>query len=308
MRKLNGFIGFCVLALLCSTASAQIKIVIDNQEIPTEDIESIVILPNSNLISITTNTAYTVQRSSAEPPAPGVVAINSFSASPSTITTGQSTTLSWTTANATSCTATGGGGGWNTRTIGLPNSNTAVTLSSAGTFSFILTCQGESGSVSKTRTVIVNDPASDPVTSCATPSLSGTTVAWEKFWKVEFPGPGYNNTNTAITRSGYIAFEFNTGDVVDNGYLATVGNTITSGTRKGAISECPGDFDVKSECTHIWGIGGGISWATNGTSGACALKPNTTYYLNVTFTDGSDSKSSSCTSSQCIATIQHFNR
>jgi len=308
MRKLNGFIGFCVLALLCSTASAQIKIVIDNQEIPTEDIESIVILPNSNLISITTNTAYTVQRSSAEPPAPGVVAINSFSASPSTITTGQSTTLSWTTANATSCTATGGGGGWNTRAIGLPSSNTAVTLSSAGTFSFILTCQGESGSVSKTRTVIVNDPTSDPVTNCAAPSLSGTTVAWEKFWKVEFPGPSYNNTNTAITRSGYIALEFNTGNVVDNGYLATVGNTITSGTRKGAISECPGDFDVKSECTHIWGIGGGISWATNGTSGACALKPNTTYYLNVTFTDGSDSKSSSCTSSQCIATIQHFNR
>ena len=86
MRKLNGFIYFCVLVMMCGTASAQIKIVIDNQEIPTSDIESIVILPNSNLISISTNVAYTVQATGAvEPPPPGAVSISGFSASASSI-------------------------------------------------------------------------------------------------------------------------------------------------------------------------------------------------------------------------------
>ncbi len=55
MRKLNGFIYVCALVLMCGTASAQIKIVIDNQEIPTSDIESIVSLdePTSVILSLT---------------------------------------------------------------------------------------------------------------------------------------------------------------------------------------------------------------------------------------------------------------
>jgi len=308
MRKLNGFMGVCVFAMMCSTASAQIKIVIDNQEIPTQDIESIVILPNSNLISISTTVGYTVQANSVEPPPAGAVAISSFTVSPLSLTEGESVTISWAALNATSCAASSNLVAWSgaVQTSG----SVATAINTAGTYALNLTCQGEAGPVSRTASVIVTAPVPpDPKTTvCTAPTLSGTTVAWENFWKTAFPGPSYNNTNTAITRSGYLALEFNTGNIVDNGYLGTVGNTITSGVRLGAISECPGDFDVASDCTHIWGIGGGISWATNGTSSACELQPNTTYYFNVTFTDGSNSTSSSCTSSQCIATIQHFNR
>ena len=87
MRNLNGLIWVCVLALFCGTANAQIKIVIDNQAIPTEDIKSIVILPNSNLISVSTNVAYSVQAMSETDPQPtDAVTISGFSASATSLT------------------------------------------------------------------------------------------------------------------------------------------------------------------------------------------------------------------------------
>jgi len=307
MRKLKGLIGFLALAILVSTANAQITIVIDNQEIPTSDIESITILPNSNLISIVTNIPYTVEPD-AEPPPPDSVAINSFTVSPTTILEGESTTVSWVTSNATSCTASGGAGGWDTTSITLDSGSTNITVNNAGTYSFVLTCQGESGPVNRSRTLIVNEdiPPPDP-SDCDNPTLSGSTMDWAELWNSDFPGPGYSIRNLSIGRNGYMALEFNTGSIVDYGILSSTGNTITSGTRLGAISECPGDFEVANDCSQVWGSGGGITWRAGGTAD-CQLEPNTTYYFNVTFTDGSDPNSSTCTSSQCVATLKHFNR
>jgi hypothetical protein len=138
--------------------------------------------------------------------------------------------------------------------------------------------------------------------------LIGETFPWTSFWDASFPGPVYGDEYGVVFRSGYLAVEFNTGDVVDHGLLVTVGTTLTSGTRLGSVSECAGDFDVEPECQHSWGIGGGITWATDGTPGACQLKPNTTYYFNVTFTDGVDLHSTTCDKSPCWARFQHVNR
>lgn len=303
MRKLNGFICFCVLAMISSTASAQIQIVIDNQVIPTEDIESIVILPNSNLISVTTTVAYTVQASSTEPPPPGAVSITGFSATPS-IEEGGTATIIWSTENATSCAASSNLVAWS-GDIGL-NGTLSTVINTAGTYVLDITCQGDSGPVSSAASIIVTvPPVVDPTTSCATPALSGTTTVWEEFWRVPFPSPGYDKQDVNIGKYGYVALEFNTGNVAGTGFLATVANTISSGIRFGAVSACPGDFNVAPECDYSWGTGGGIVWSTIGESGSCALEPNKTYYFNVTFTDGSDSRSSNCVSSLCYATLQH---
>lgn len=64
-----------------------------------------------------------------------------LTASPSAILTGQSTTLAWTSANATSCTASGSWSG-----TGPLSGSQTFTIYSAGNYSFALTCSGPGGS------------------------------------------------------------------------------------------------------------------------------------------------------------------
>lgn len=306
MRKLNGIKLLVIsLALLSSMATADV-ILNGINSIPTADITGIQVNHVNGNLMITTSSAYTVTKGSTEPSDPVAVSITSFSASPSSINEGQSSTVSWTTQNADSCAISDNVGQLNGPVA--VNDSANLTIATAGSYSITLTCQGLSGPVSRTTTIIVNAPAPSPKTTCSASPLSGVTKTWNSFWGVNFPQPGYANKNATLARSGYMALKFETGSIVDSGLLVTVGNTITSGVRTGAISVCPGEFRVAKECDHVWGLGGGISWATNGKTGACQLKPNTTYYFNVTFTDGFDSRSSTCTTSNCISTLQHVNR
>ena len=119
MRKLNGLIFISALVMACSTANAQMLIVIDGQTIPTEHIASIVILPNSNQINVATTVSYDIN-----PAAVGDgVAINSFTPSSGTVLAGQNVSFSWSTSNAVSCVATNGVDGWAGTTITLPGGN-----------------------------------------------------------------------------------------------------------------------------------------------------------------------------------------
>jgi hypothetical protein len=305
MRNLNGFKWICVLAISGTTANADL--IIDNQSIAGTDIQSISVGPTTGHIYVTTKSGYSVTPSSTEPLPPDVVAITAFSASLSTLTEGQSTTLSWTTQNASTCTASGGTGGWNTLDTGLPNGSVNITIAAAGTYTFTLTCQDAAGgSAVKSTTVTVSVK---PITqTCSAAPLSGTVVAWENFWLSNFPAPGYDNRFVTIPKTGYYALKFKTGNIVDDGKMSTVETTITDGVRLGSFSECPGDFDVAPECDYVWGISGGIRWATNGRTGACQLKPNTTYYFNVTFTDGVSGTTSTCNTNYCVTNLQHVNQ
>jgi hypothetical protein len=106
------------------------------------------------------------------PPAPGV----SFTASATTLTSGDSVTLSWSSSNATTCAAAGG---WNgdkglagSETIGPLTSDTAFTLS----------CSGPGGSSSQTVNVVVDVPSA-PGVSFTAASLSldyagSTVLSW----------------------------------------------------------------------------------------------------------------------------------
>ena len=388
MCKLNGFKWLCVLAVMATTANADI--IIDNQNIPSSDVSSISISPDTGHLFVTTVPGYTVvpvvsgssvvitnftvspntilaggsttvswntanavsctasngtgvwagsvialpsgsklitastagnyqftltcngslvgdtktsNVSLTVNPA-NAVSITSFTATPASITEGQSTTLSWATQNATSCTPSGGTGGWSSSSISVPNGSTQITIPTAGSYSFTLTCQDASAGTAVKSSVVIVSPASQ---ECTTPPLAGNVVQWKNFWLVDFPKPTYDNRYATIPRTGYLALQFNTGNIISNGKMYTVETTVTDGIRLGAISHCPGDFNVTPECDYVWGIGGGLPWATNGTSG-CQLEPNTTYYFNVTYTDGVNPATTTCGSAPCITTLQHINR
>ena len=144
--------------------------------------------------------------------------------------------------------------------------------------------------------------------SCDPVTLAGNIVNWSEFWYEAFPGPVYENvTYYIIPRLGYLAIEFNTANFIDDGKISALENPSSPGLRTGSISTCPGDFDVPAECRYTWGLAGGLPWATNGELGACALDSNTTYYFNITFTDGVDPDSSTCNSSPCRVNLQHYN-
>jgi hypothetical protein len=232
------------------------------------------------------------------------VVITSFIATPASITAGESVTLNWTTANATSCTPSGGTGGWNTYNISLPNGSVSIPIATAGSYTFSLTCKDASAGTATRSTVVVVNPATQ---QCSASPLAGQIVQWKDFWLVDWPKPTYDNRYATIPLTGYYALEFNTGNIVSKGKLYTIETTVTDGVRFGAISQCPGDFNVADECDYMWGISGGISWSTDGSTG-CQLAPNTTYYFNVTFTDGTNPASSTCSSSPCITKIQNYNR
>lgn len=234
------------------------------------------------------------------------VNITSFTATPSTMEEGDTTTLSWATQNASTCTASANGVDDWSGTVATQSTGTQVTIATAGVYALTLTCDDvSSGQDIATSVVTVNQPN---LANCDEPALDGNIREWAEFWNQAFPKPVYDNKFLTIPRFGYQAIKFNTGNISSSGKITTIETTVTDGVRLGTISACPGDFDVAPECDHIWGISGGINWTTNGKIGACALRPNTDYYVNLTYTDGVTSSTASCYSTPCITTLQHFNR
>ncbi|KGJ89257.1 hypothetical protein ND16A_2150 [Thalassotalea sp. ND16A] len=109
-------------------------------------------------------------------PAPLSVSIDTFAATSTEITVGESTTLNWTTSNATSVSIDNG--------IGSQPLNGGITVSPASTTTYILTAQGTDGPISAQITVTVN-PAPLPVSVdsfAATSTLitvgESTTLNW----------------------------------------------------------------------------------------------------------------------------------
>ena len=149
----------------------------------------------------------------------------------------------------------------------------------------------------------------DPIPShCGTSLLNGEIVEWSSVFNgIQFPNPISLQQFVTIPRKGYLAVKFNTKNFNDTGTIATIESTSSNGRRLGSISECPGDFDVAYKCRKYWGTGGDIFWSTEGYSKACILDPNTTYYFNVTFTNGVNPTSTECTSNLCITKLKIYN-
>jgi len=104
------------------------------------------------------------------PPVPLAPTINNFSAIPSIITSGQSVSLSWSTSNATSCSASNGWSGKRSTS----GSQTFFPVNSPTTYT--LTCSSSAGSTSQSVTVAVA-PVLPPVTPPPTLSLSASPTS-----------------------------------------------------------------------------------------------------------------------------------
>jgi hypothetical protein len=124
----------------------------------------------------------------------------SFSASPTSVTSGSSSTLTWSTTNATSCTASGAWSGTKA-TSGSASTSALTTTSSYG-----LSCSGPGGTTSATAVVTVTAS-----TSCATapPTVSNNSL-YPLQQVVSFTGPSLPSQwldygNEIQQPAGYVA-------------------------------------------------------------------------------------------------------
>ena len=105
------------------------------------------------------------------------VPVVTLTAAPTSVTSGTSATLTWSSTNATACTASGG---WNGA---LATSGTQTTAALTATTTYSLTCAGPGGtSAAKTATVTVTPPPAPTATLTASPTTvapNGTsTLTW----------------------------------------------------------------------------------------------------------------------------------
>ncbi len=100
--------------------------------------------------------------------------IITFSASPSSITTGQSSTLSWSTTNATSVTIDHG--------VGAQPTSGSLAVTPSTTTIYTLTATGTGGTATAARTVTVSAPNAPQISFTATPAIigdgDGATLSW----------------------------------------------------------------------------------------------------------------------------------
>jgi len=187
---------------------------------------------------------------SPTPPPPATA--TGFTATPSTLNTGSSASLTWSSTNATSCTAGGGTGsdGW-TGSVGTSSSGTSVgPFSSAGTYTYTLTCTGPGGTGSSTS-VAINVTTPPPAATVGTFTASPATIQTGQTASLAWT----SNTATSCTASG------GTGS---DGWTGSVG-TSSTGTSTGTISTA-GSYTYTLTCTGPGGTGAPSSVTLNVTN------------------------------------------
>ena len=119
--------------------------------------------------------------------APPVPDISSFTASPTTVQTGQSTAFAWSSSGATSCAASGGTGadGWSGMVPGSSTGSAVGPINGMGAVTYTLTCTGPGGSSAPSSLsvmVTATPPAATIATFSATPSSlqagAAASLAW----------------------------------------------------------------------------------------------------------------------------------
>ena len=178
---------------------------------------------------------------SAGPPEPQP-SIDSFGASPDTVLVGGTTTLSWSTSNALSCTPTGGGSTNWTDTVVEPNGSGTQSIQvpvSVDSVVFGLTCSGANCSVSKHVTVTVVLPVS--ITSFeafpnAVAAGQSTTLTWTTSgaascepaggpaaWQTLSIGNSSGGTAIELSDPGVVSFELQCIGATGDTAIATAG-------------------------------------------------------------------------------------
>ena len=146
-------------------------------------------------------------------PAPAPAPTVTLSASPVSVTTGATTALTWSSTNATSCTASGG---W---TGAKATSGTETSAALTANASFTLTCSGSGGSGSASTSVTVTAPVLPTVTLTATPPSvttgSSTNLTWSS-----------TNATTCTASGGWTGTKATSGSEVSAALVANTSFTL----------------------------------------------------------------------------------
>jgi hypothetical protein len=142
-----------------------------------------------------------------------------LAAQPTQVIVGQSTTLSWTTANASGCAASGGAGAWGGNEPTSSSGTSSGALNTAGSYSFTLTCTGAGGVTAKSTTVVVTPTSAPPVTAVIIdvspnqiPSGGSGYITWSTV-----------NANACVASGSWSGVQQPVGILVSTGTLTTPG-------------------------------------------------------------------------------------
>lgn len=261
------------------------------------------------------------------PPSPDNFALTA----PATGTVGVPFAVSWTVANATSCTGRADRDGSSATLPGWTDATSATsprnaTPATAGTYTLSMTCSNASGSVNSQQATVVVAPGDSgacpnspltrqiagdiqypPKVGSNQPFRRGADLTkWEEIWghqtttdtAVLWPGvTGSSPVVTNFGRNSYVAAKFHVGDVPvtlqgSHGNISYFGGLNVTV----AISTRCGDFQPEQVGCRGRDAPpsdqGSVFWRmANPTNFYCQLQPNTDYYLNIKNTDPTQANS-----------------
>lgn len=232
-----------------------------------------------------------------------------FSTTPGPVTSGTTFGLVWTSSNTTSCTPSQGGATiWSSLGTLPPNGSQNLTAPNvAGTLTFQLNCSNGVQSVSGTTQVQVQLPQGDCVPiypNASNSSWAGSFGSW----------PAFNAVNriSGIPANGYQSWAFVATSVPGQfGSIATSGYPDDGdGFAQLSISRTPGCFTAAAlgpNCLGAPNRFASIGWQNGASSNSCALTPGQTYYVNMTFGNGTSGPGPHCPggSGGCAAEVQN---
>jgi len=221
-----------------------------------------------------------INNTTAPPAAP---TISTFSANPATITAGNSTTLSWATSNAVSCSVTPGG----------PTDTTATSwqtmaFSSAGTTTYTLTCKNSAGVTTNATTTVTVQPAPMPPSNVV---LTTSATSIQSRQSVTLSWTSVGSTSCTLNPGSYVASGSSSSKVVNNLKSTTTfkvtctnnaGSTdsnsvlvqVTSGKSTGSQSPLISSFEARPSSTDVNGTST-LYWSTsNVVADGCRLSPS----------------------------------
>jgi len=246
---------------------------------------------------------------------PSVPTIASFAASPSTMTAGQSVTLSWSVAGASSVTIDNG--------VGAVSAVASRTISPSQTTTYTLTATNSAGSATARATVTVaaapsNQPTTAPVLTSATPasssevdlawtaatsaaSISGYEILRNGMARATVSGATLTYADRAVSPNATYTYSIWAFDAaghmspVSNSIQVTVPGSTTSAPMIVSFTASPSTVTAGQSVTLSWSVAGagsvaidnGIGDVSSGTSRTISPSQTTTYTLTATNSAGS---------------------
>ncbi|WP_376697027.1 hypothetical protein [Wenzhouxiangella sp. EGI_FJ10305] len=236
--------------------------------------------------------------------------IDQFYSNDSTVTAGDSFTLTWRTSNATSCSTSGYlASQWSvsdptsgSATLTVPNSEPDATKT------LTLTCENPAGSDTSSVTIAIKaaeeDDGGSEIVACtgdrAPPAdfklqsrilcdkstgtcknLSSSFTSWKSLFSDAFANG--NKETLKLKTNRYGSLKFNSSEASEMEISTIFNGTFAGASKAGSItisiSECSGDFSTTVEDEGCM-LGKQLNTPQNFNFDRCSLKPNTDYYLN----------------------------